>query len=374
MGYDKLTRDTYSSAHRTYVPTRGSATRQAQEKAYSTGKLHPLVDPAGFEAVRRSLVRFEQRSDGLFRVTVGLPVPIEIRLDTTGSMGRNVEEALRILPDTYDLASRMLPEKDPHMAIGIFGDCMDRFVLCRPQFEMTADKLVHQLTLMVPEGGGAGNGGEDPQYGLFAGAYLTAAYVNRIGLKGYDFTITDEPARDYLIRGELERVFGKDVYDKAAENGHPIDKKDLPSTKKVVKDLLKRAHAFVLVVGNRLDTEAFWPSVIDPRRIVRLPHIGLLPQVQAAIIGLTEGTLTLRSLDAFLSDNEVDERDREAIVRSVANIPIGAQAALDAFGKGPKAGDVFEKKTDLWPMDPGDVPELVETEETADATVGPDWL
>ncbi len=374
MGYDKFTRATYAQAHSTYVPTRGSATGRGEERVRNTGKLDPLVDPAGYGVVRRSLVRFSQRPDDLFTVTVGTPMPVEIRLDTTGSMQDNVQRALKVLPDTYDLVASMLPGMDPHMAIGIFGDCADNFVLCRPQFEMTADKIVNQLTLMLPEGGGAGNGGEDPQYGLFGAAYLTAAYVNRIGLKGYDFTITDEPARSYLDASQLIRVFGPDVFDKAAENGHKIKKGDVPSTERVIKDLLKRAHAFILVVGDRYDTERFWPTVIDERRIVRLPRVELLPQVQAAIIGLTEGMLSLDSLYEFLRQHEVGERDAEAIVRSVVNIPIGAQAVLENFGKGPKAGDVFRSKTDQWPMKPSEVPVLADANEEVGAANGPDWL
>ncbi len=374
MGRDRLTRATYNVAHTAYVPTRGSATRVAEQNAFSSGKLDPLVDPAEYGVVRPSRVRFDQRPDGLYVVTVGLPVPIEIRLDTTGSMGGNVERAIKVLPDTYELASRMLPGMDPHMAIGIFGDCADRFVLNRPQFEMTADKLVHQLTLMVPEHGGAGNGGEDPQYGLFGGAYLVNAYANRIGLKGYDFTITDEPARSQLSDSQLVRVFGPDVYDKARENGHDIAKGELPSTKQVITDLLKRTHAFVLIVGDRRDAQDFWPHVIDPSRIVRLPSVDLLPQVQASIIGLTEGTLTLTHLPAFLTDTGVSKRDAEAIVRSIVNIPIGAQTTLENFGKGPKPGDVFHEKTDLWPMDPDDVPELVEADDVPVADNAPGWL
>ncbi|MBI3889200.1 hypothetical protein HY312_01300 [Candidatus Saccharibacteria bacterium] len=372
MGFDRFTRSTYQTAHQTYVPTRGRATGKAEELARNTGKLDPLVDPAAYGVIRRSLVRFSQRSDGLYVVTAGLPVSIEQRLDTTGSMGRNVENVLKVLPDTYDLVAKMLPGADPHMAIGIFADCVDRFVLCRPQFEMTADKIVHQLTLMVPEGGGGGNGGEDPQYGLFGAAYLTAAYINRIGLKGYDFTITDEPARAYLDESQLKRVFGEDVFDKVSENGHEISKNELLSTKQVIDDLLKRAHAFVLIVGDSANTARFWPSVIDESRIIQLPDVELLPQVQAAIIGLTEGTLTLQSLEEFLLASETGRSNTDAIVRSVSNIPIGAQTVLENFGKGPKVGDVFREKTDLWPMDPSEVPEL--TDEVDEGQEGPDWL
>lgn len=399
MGYKRLTDSSYTSSMRTYVPDHTAATRAAEKLAADTGVLDPLVDPSGYGVVRSSRVRFEERPDGLYVVTVGLPIPIEIRLDTTGSMGDNVERALWALPDTYMLSSRMLPNCDPQMAIGVFADYLDRFVLCRPQFEMEAEKLVHQLTLMYTNNNGFGNGGEDPQYGLFGAAYLTESYASRIGLKGYDFTITDEPARDVTKEG-LVRVFGKEVFDKLAENGQSINQRELPNTQQVFKDLLKRAHAFVLVVGNRRDTEWYWPTVIDRSRIVHIPGVDLLPQVQASIVGLTEGTLSLEELPEFLGETATHRYDRSiayglgrasvedqstlrdrtlkkptkdevrAIVRSVANIPIGAQTALPNFGKGPKPGDVFRSKTDLWPMDPDEVPELDDAE---DETDGPVW-
>lgn len=373
MGHDKFTRETYATAHTTYVPTRGSATRAAEQKAYSTGKLALEVDPAEAGVIRRSLVRFDQRSDDLFTVTMGLPVPIEVRLDTTGSMGGNVDVALKVLPDTYELVSQMLPGQDPQLAIGIFGDVSDKFVLCRPEFEMTAEKLVSLLVKMVPERRG-GDMEEDPHYGLFGGAYLTSAYINRIGLKRYDFTVSDAPARDRLSPRELKRVFGNDVYEIAAKNGHEIEPGEALWTRDVVKDLLKEAHAFFLQVEDSPYTTRYWTDIFGPERVVHLPSVELLPQVQAVIIGLTEGTLTLESLEEFLRGNQVGKPDTEAIVRSVVNIPIGAQTVLKGFGKGPKAGDVFRSKTDLLPMDPSEVPELNDVDEEVAPAGGPGWL
>lgn len=372
MGRDTFTRASYKAATTAYVPHSGPATQRAQEQIRRTGKLDPLVDPAEYGVIRRSLLRFEQQPNGLFKLTIGCSMPVEIRLDTTGSMGDNVDRALKVLPDQYDLCSQFLPGYDVHMAIGIFGDCADDFVLCRPQFEMLAHKIVEQLTLMNPEHGGAGNGGEDPHYGLFGGAYLVAAYANRIGLKGYDFTISDEPARDYLSERELIRVFGKDVFDKVEANGFTIDRNDLPSTEEVVQDLLKRAHAFFLEVDSyhRSRTHEFWNRMFGPERVIDLPRIELLPQVQAAIIGLTEGTLSLSDVSSFLAEApDVSKDEVKAIENSVANIPIGAQVALREGIRVPQKGDLFRSKTDLWPIDPSQV-----SETTAVASDELNWL
>ena len=377
MGYRKFTREAYASAASTYVPTRGPATHRAEMQAMKTGKLHELVDPSGYGVVRRSLLRFDQRPDGLYKMTIGCSVPVEIRLDTTGSMGGNVDVALGVLPDTYGLSAQMVPGCDLHMAIGIFGDVQDSFPLCRPQFEMQAEKIVEQLTLMVPERAG-GDFPEDPHYGLFGAAYLTAAYINRIGLKRYDFTVSDAPARERLSTDQLKRVFGSSVFDKAAENGHklPIDESSgYLWTKDVVSDVIKESHAFFLQVGDQRETRQFWVDMFGPERVISLPSVRLLPQVQASIIGLTEGTLDLQSLAGFLEKNGVNARDARDITRSVINIPIGAQAALPNFARRPQAGDVFREKTDLWPMDPSEVPALSEaTGEEPEVEAGPEWL
>jgi hypothetical protein len=363
----------YTEAKARFVPEGdGPVTRVAEQRAHRTGKLDELVDPAGYGVVRRSLLRFEQRPDGLYELTVGTSVPNETRVDTTGSMGDNVDIAMEVLPSAYELCSQVLPGCDLHLATGIFGDVQDRFVLCRPQFEMLAEKIVQQLTLMVPERDG-GDATEDPQYGLFGGAYLVAAYINRIGLKRYDFTVSDAQARERLSETQLTRVFGKEVFDKATANGHPIDYNDLPSTKEVVADLLKEAHGFFLQVGNSIETTLFWTRMFGPERVIHLPRTKLLPQVQAAIIGLTEGTLGLDQVKDFLTNNNVSPSDASAIVRSVSNIPIGAQAALPNYGKKPQKGGLFRDKTDLWPIDPSEVPTL-EHVAAGEPVSGPDWL
>jgi hypothetical protein len=366
-----MTRDSYVAASRRLVASEGPATARAEQKAHKTGKLNPLVDPAGYGVIRRSLPRFEKRSDDLWVLAVGTPMPIETRADTTGSMGGNVDVILRVMPNGFEAWNAVLSGYDPQIATGIFGDVQDRFVLCRPQFEMIAEKIVEQLTLMVPERDG-GDTPEDPHYGLFGAAYLTDAYVNRIGLMGYDFTISDAPARDLLDEKQLIRIFGKEVFVKATENGHEIGPSNIPATEDVVRDLLERAHAFFLQVGDDSSTKRFWTGIFGKERVVMLPDTELLPQVQAVIIGLTEGTLELNQVEKFLQTNNVSKDDSKNIVRSVAGIPIGAQAALPNFSKRPQKGDLFKEKTDLWPTGKSEVESSGNVSKKPEA--GPNWL
>src|SRR3989339_35621 len=396
MGDRTFSRALYKSATLGFSD-KEPVTRKAEQEVRQTGKLNPLVDPMGFGVIRRSLPRLEQQKSGLWRLTVGTPMPIETRVDTTGSMGGNVDVAFRVLPRMYELCSEVLPGYDLQIATGIFGDVQDRFVLCRPQFEMTAEKIVEQLTLMVPERDG-GDATEDPHYGLFGAAYLTAAHINRVGLMGYDFTVSDAPARDRLDERQLKRIFGDDVFAKVAENGHKLDINDLPSTKEVVQSLLKgnklftvrdgrksqksiqrtvcgRAHAFFLQVGGARETTKFWINVFGQDRVVVLPSTELLPQVQATIIGLTEGALALDQVNGFLEKNNVSAHDAEAILRSVANIPIGAQAALPNFSKRPQKGDLFREKTDVWPVDQNaDQTDASSADSESEVAGGVDWL
>lgn len=351
MGKRTFSMDSYSETRAARgITSDAHVTRKAEQEAKHTGKLDPSVDPS-VDVIRRSLLRFNRHGDQ-WVVTIGCPMDVESICDTTGSMGGNVDIAMKVLPDTYRLCSQMLSGYDVQLALGIFGDVCDQFPIQRPQFEMTAKAIVDYLASMVPERKG-GDTEEDPHYGLFGAAYLTAAYTNRIGLKGYHFTISDAPARERLSEHQLLRIFGDDVFDKVAENGHQLERECLPTTKEVVFDLQKRAHAFFLQVGRDNETHEFWTDKYGEDRVVLLPETKYLPHVQAAIIGLTEGTLQLGAVEEFLTRNNVPESAAALITRSVSNIPIGAQAVLRSkLGHDiPKEGDIYNAKTDLLPVD-----------------------
>lgn len=383
MGRDVWSGDAYRRSYASTVPKEGPATRAAEQKAKSTGSLNQLVDPAEFGVVRRSLIRLEEITEGPHKgkyvMTIGPSMAVESRVDTTGSMGGNVDIALEVGSQDYELCSSVLPGQDLHILNSIFGDVSDRFVLCRAQYEMLPEKVVEQLTLMVPERQG-GDATEDPQYGMFGGAYLVAAYVNHMGLLRYDFTISDAPARERLSEATLKRVFGPDVFEKVRLNGFEMNPNDLPSTKEVVQDLLKQAHAFFLQVGH--GEIPCWSDWYGSERVVVLPSTRLLPQVKATIIGLTEGTLALDQVPDFLLEHNVKKGDAEDIVQSVANIPIGAQVPLrEAIPRIPRAGDIFLDKpdvfagTNIWPID-SDV-EAVPVKAPSDADSkpgGPTWI
>lgn len=336
-----------------------TATHRAEEKVMETHELNPLVDPGAnnWGKSRRSLIRFIDMPDGRFEVAVGLSVPVEIMLDTTGSMGDNVDIALKGIPDTRDnLQSVMRLGCEAHVATGVFNDVVDNFrdgskgiVLTRTQFEMT-EKMAEQMMFHIPMRQGAGNNKEDSQFGLFAAAYLSSFYINRIGLRSYHFTITDDAAAASIDPQNLKRIFGEDVYDAVAQNGHKIDQKNL-DTERVVADLLTRAHAFCLLVRghDHARVSRYWTNLLGEERVVILSDTKLVSQVVPAIVGLTEGTLDLQSVVEYLVKRGVSKHDAESIERSVRNIPIGAQTVFENFNNIPVRGDIFNTKEDLWP-------------------------
>lgn len=371
MGRETFSRDAYSRVHT--KATRGgttAATSAAEERVRAGEGMDPLVDPKGLPhlgSIRRSMPRFEKQGD-VWVMTRGVAMAEETLLDTTGSMGNNVDLAFAVLPNSYDMLTGgknpVLGRYDVQIATGIFNDVEDTTrgrgnvpVFCRSQFEM-GEKIADQMTRLVPGRGGCGNGKEDPQFGLFGAAYLTAASINGYGLKYYHFTISDEPVVETIDLGWLKRIFGEDVLDRVKENTEQVfAPKNIPDTSDTVRYLQGNAHAFFLQVGDRHDVTRQWTDLYGPEHVVNLPHgTEFLHCVKACIIGLTEGVLSLSDVSEYLRGHSVPNDVAKAIVAAVSHIPLSAQTLYPNFSRLPKAGDVFLNKTDLWPVDPKDLP------------------
>ncbi len=360
MGDHIFSETSYTETKRKLKISDEHVTKVAEQKAQKTGRLASSVDPANCP-LRRSLLRLDPLPNGQFVVTVGMPIPFEERTDTTGSMGNNVDITMKNLPTTFGLVVLLLPPgTDLQAALGIFGDVGDKFVLQRPQFEMSAEKIVTYLADMVPERDGK-DPAEDPQYGLFAAAYLTDAYAYRIGLKGYDFTVSDADAHDDFSVETLERIFGDKVFDSLAENQQNYPNRHIPTKseirsltiKEVVQDLLQISHAFFLQVKQRESIYNFWSEIYGRERVIIIPDTKCAPQVKAAIVGLTEGILTLGQTKAWLQEHGISEGLADDLTDQLSRIPLRAQAILKAQLPHPlpKKGDIFAQKTDLWPVE-----------------------
>ena len=348
MGRDTFSYDDYKTARQQFGVTQDTGvTRAAEESARTTGKLNPIVDPA-VKPMRFSKIRLDPHNKK-WVVTVGCPIDIELSCDTTGSMGGEVDTEMKVLPDLYDAIAKVLPGYDPQLCLGIFGDLGDRIALCRPQFEMTADKIVEYLKEMAPQRQGQGNHGEDPQYAMFARAYLTDAYTNHIGLKGYHFIITDEPYHNHLKKDSITRIFGDDVF----EDDLKFMKDKMPSLKTMVETLKEKTHQFVLILRDHYysDTVELWEKLCGKNSVILIRSTKQLPLIISAIIGLTEGTIEVTDLPEYLRDANDD-----TLIRQISKIDIGAQAKLRHAlpHPVPRAGDIFAKKEDIWPIEPGE--------------------
>jgi hypothetical protein len=309
MGTRRFTASAYKVEEKKVFDADGDTSHAGRQRQQQGLGLDPLVDPAANGLIRRSLPRYVEQTDGTLLLPNGIPILIENRFDSTGSMGENVKKAFNSLPLLYEMLSSgqraVLSKYDVQIINGIFGDRGDKtHILWRSQAEMDIE-IARQLTFMVPEMDG-GDYTEDPDYGLFAGAYLTDAFINRYDLKYYDFLITDAPCRERIDLKSLQRVFGSTVFEKTKENGFSINEGQLPTTQEIIHELKKRAHAFVLCVGG--DCVDHWRRLYGKENVVVIPDTSGMHVYQATIIGLTEGFLCLDSITEYLEGVGVQVR------------------------------------------------------------------
>ena len=125
--------------------------------------------------------------------------------------------------------------------------------------------------------------------------------------------------------------------------------------KKMIEDLKAKTHQFILVVKS-YDSASFWfwRDLCGEKSVIEIDSTRQLPAVISAIIGLTEGTIEVVGLKEHLG-----KFGNAGLIKQLSNIDIGAQARLRHAlpHPVPKAGDIFAKKGDIWPIQPGDSPE-----------------
>lgn len=322
--------------------SKGSATFRGEQRAREGKGLDPLVDPRAHGVIRLSL-NLMVPEDGQFVLPAGVAMPVKTDLDTTGSMGGNVDIAFRSLPKVLNLLAQgdkaVLKRYHPQIATGVVQDVGDRFPYQVSQFEPD-NEIDRQMGMLVPERGG-GDAAEDYQLGLYSTARLTRTSLSGYGLKGYYFAVGDVTGRDRVEPELLRRVFGPEK----------IDLQGPLSTVELGKELLEKWHGFFLQVGSDDGTSKWWKRVLGAERVVHLPRTEDLAEVQACLIGLCEGLVDLQSAPEFLrAGTGIDQETAKRIVRACAGTPVGAQAALPGFRKIPLAGARFARRDDLWPI------------------------
>lgn len=142
--------------------------------------------------------------------------PIIIALDVTGSMMNTPYEMIKDhLPKIMD-AVIQLGVQDPQILFMAVGDHeYDRYPIQVGQFESDTTKILDTLQSLVIEGGGGGNRGESYLLAhIIAGYHTETDSFFKRGVKGFLFTIGDEPNLPSIQGRELEKVLG---YQKGAE-------------------------------------------------------------------------------------------------------------------------------------------------------------
>ena len=128
---------------------------------------------------------------------------------------------------------------------------------------------------------------------------MTDTYVNRIGLKGYHFVITDEPCHEQLSKSEVKRIFGENILKEELKH---LDN-EFPTVEDMVQELKRKTHQFVLILNdyNYHDTVSRWKDLCGEKSVIMIDSTRQLPEVISAIIGLTEGTLDIGDLMIILA-------------------------------------------------------------------------
>lgn len=336
----------FTSSAKTAV-LRGSVTFEGEQRARAGRGLDPLVDPSQYDVIRGSNNLLVPEGDK-FILKFGSAIPVETDLDTTGSMGGNVEVAFKVLPKVQNLLVQgegaVLRRYHTQIATGVIQDKQDRFPYQRSMFEPD-NEVERQMGLLVPERNGY-DSIEDYQLGLFAAAYLTKASITNYGLRGYYFVVGDEIGRDRLERSVLEKVFGSAALEKAFGKVP----QNLPSTIEIAKKLLQNWHGFFLQVGSDDRTTEWWENLFGSERVIRLPRTEDIAEVQACIIGLTEGVLDLQTAAEFLRKAKVSKEKSVGIIEAVSRIPIGLQTTFPNFDKIPAVGAKFASRENIWPI------------------------
>lgn len=268
-----------------------------RNQTLNSGRLPENVDPR-YNLIRKVYLPEDERSSSQMYA-----VPCETLMDTTGSEGKNVDNFANNLVVAYNYLADVLPQGSVlKICASTFGDGEDRFPFQCGSFASDERTLINNLARLYPEKMG-GDGPEDPQYGLLYAAYLTLAEVFELGIKGYHFTVTDAPAHGYFKREHIEKIYGNDVFRAFRENLAVHRNTDIfcmehlqhLKMETLVADLKRLYHAFVILTGDDNDAWRYWCVIYGKNRVFQIPSIEFLPQVEAGIIALTEGTRKLDS-------------------------------------------------------------------------------
>ena len=257
---------------------------------------------------------------------------IAVLFDVTGSMG-SIPVALQTkLPELLGLLLRKGYAPDPQILFGAIGDATcDRVPLQVGQFE-SDNRMDGNLEDIFLEGGGGGQRTESYELAMyFVARHTDIDCWTKHGRKGYLFIIGDEMAYPEVDRGEVRSVIGDGL------------QTDIP-TADIVRELRERYHVFYILpqgasYGGDATILGFWRKFFG-QNVLELEDPEAVCETIALAIGMTEGTIDLKSGAADLQDLGVADRTLKVVRTALKNVPAGL---LKATTRGALPGLVDKK-------------------------------
>lgn len=296
MGSGKWSTDVYKERERVRK-SRGGSAFAYNDKVRKSGNIkpHPTLDPHGlrFRESRDSREHPESNS-------------IAVLLDVTGSMGVIPRALQRDLPQLLGLLLSKQYVSSPQILFGAIGDAYsDKVPMQIGQFE-SDNRMDENLTNIIIEGGGGGQGKESYDLGLYFAAHHTAIdCFEKRGRKGYLFMVGDELAYDYVDHRQVKTIFGANIEENIALS-------------EIIAEVRRKYHFFYVVPTGATPRRVeqvlgFWRELIGMDNVLTLEDAEAIAELIALTIGLNEGVIDFDTGMAHLREFEANA----SIVKSV---------------------------------------------------------
>mgnify|MGYP001268947544 CR=1 FL=1 len=252
------------------------------------------------------------------------PTSIVVMFDVTGSMGSIPVSLQTKLPELLGLLLRKGYVPDPQIMFGAVGDATcDRIPLQVGQFE-SDNRMDQNLENIFLEGGGGGQRTESYELAMyFVARHTDIDCWKKHGRKGYLFIIGDEMAYPEVNRREVKAVIGDGL------------QQDIP-TESIVRELRERYHVFYILpqgasYGGDPKILGFWRKLLG-QNVLELEDSEAVCETIALAIGMTEGTIDLKTGTVDLRDFGVAEKTLQVVATALASIPGGLVKARTRGG------------------------------------------
>ncbi len=232
---------------------------------------------------------------------------VGIAVDVTGSMGIIpeilIKQKLGVVMD--NIIKHGVP--DPQLIFVAVGDhYSDTYPLQPTQFESSTDKIDAALTSLYLEGNGGGNGGESYFLSwLFAARYTSMDCFEKRDIKGFWFSIGDEPIHDDInVDGQM-KVFGKS-FEKTI------------TAEEALREAERSYHVFHIHVehGRGSYGAPKWKQLLGERLIV-LEDYENVAEVIATTIAMVHG------IDMKSVTTQFDQKTQGVVGRALAHLNTG---------------------------------------------------